>query len=66
MKQNSAIRGIVSSLIIPLAAIIVAFAIGAVLIAMVGVNPIEAYKAFFFGIFGNRVNIGNVLSVATP
>lgn len=66
MNQNSAIKGIVSSLVIPFAAIIVSFAIGGILIAMVGVNPIEAYKAFFYGIFGNRVNIGNVLSVATP
>lgn len=66
MDKNSAIRGIISSLIIPLAAVVVSFAIGGVLIAMVGVDPIDAYKAFLFGVIGNRVNIGNVLSVATP
>jgi ABC-type uncharacterized transport system permease subunit len=40
--------------------------IGGVLIALVGVNPIDAFKAFVFGVAGNKVNIGNVLSVATP
>ncbi len=50
----------------PFVAVVISLAIGGVLIAMVGVNPIEAYKAFIYGIVGNRVNIGNVLSVATP
>lgn len=66
MNTNSAIRGIVSSLVIPLAALMISFTVGGILIAMVGVDPVEAYKAFFYGIVGSRVNIGNVLSVATP
>jgi ABC-type uncharacterized transport system permease subunit len=66
VNQKSAIRGIIVSLLIPFSAVVVSLAVGGILIALVGVSPIEAYKAFLFGIFGNRVNIGNVLSVATP
>jgi len=66
VKQNTVIRGLIASLLIPLVAVMISLAIGGILIAMVGVSPIEAYKAFLFGIVGNRVNIGNVLSVATP
>lgn len=66
MNNNSAIRGLISSLVIPIAAVVVSFTIGGILIALVDVDPIEAYKAFLYGVFGSRVNIGNVLSVATP
>jgi simple sugar transport system permease protein len=51
---------------IPLFAVLISFLVGGVLIAVAGVNPIEAYRAFLYGAFGNRVNVGNVLSVATP
>jgi general nucleoside transport system permease protein len=66
VNQKTAIRGIIASLLIPFVAVTVSLAIGGFLITMVGVSPIEAYKAFLYGIVGNRVNIGNVLSVATP
>jgi simple sugar transport system permease protein len=66
VNTKSAIRGIISSLVIPMAAVMISFAVGGFLIAMVGVDPVEAYKAFLYGIVGNKVNIGNVLSVATP
>lgn len=66
MKNLSSLRNLITSLIIPLLAVVVAFLIGGVLIALVGVNPLEAFQAFVHGAFGTRVNIGNVLSVATP
>jgi ABC-type uncharacterized transport system permease subunit len=66
VNQKSAFKQIITSLLIPFAAVVVSLAVGGILIAMVGVSPIEAYKAFLYGIVGNRVNIGNVLSVATP
>jgi len=66
MKIYPTIRRLISALIIPALAVIVAFFIGGILIALVDVNPIEAFQSFIYGAFGNKVNIGNVLSVATP
>jgi general nucleoside transport system permease protein len=66
MTEQTRVRRLLAGMVIPVCALMVALAVGGALIALVGVSPIEAYKAFFYGIFGNRVNIGNVLSVATP
>ena len=54
------------SILIPVIAVLVSFLVGGVLIALVGVDPLKAYQAFLHGAFGNRVNLGNTLSVATP
>lgn len=66
MKLKQSIRNFLTSLAIPVIAVVLSFLIAAVLIALVDVNPLEAFKAFLFGVVGNKVNIGNVLSVATP
>jgi ABC-type uncharacterized transport system permease subunit len=59
-------RNALLSIAIPIVAVMASFLIGGVLILLVGVNPVDAYSAFLYGAFGNRVNLGNTLSVATP
>lgn len=66
MKFLDTLRRFLGILVVPVIAVILAFLFGGVLISLVGVNPLEAYQAFLYGVFGNKVNIGNVLSVATP
>ena len=51
---------------VSLLAIIMALLIGAVLIALVGVNPWEAYQYFFQGIFGNLYGFGETLTKFVP
>ena len=66
MQLKSTIRGFLGALALPAAALLVSFVFAAFLITLVDVDPLEAFEAFIYGIAGNRVNIGNVLSVATP
>ena len=47
-------------------AIIIAFVIGGVLMAISGVNPLSAYSALFDGAFGTPQHIADTLIEATP
>ena len=47
-------------------AIIIAFAVGAVLMVIAGVNPLDAYAALFSGAFGTPQHIADTLIEATP
>ena len=51
---------------VPLAAVLLALIIGAILLAISGANPIKAYSALLDGSFGNMKAIGRTLSKATP
>lgn len=51
---------------IPLLGIIVAFGLGAVLLAGAGADPLVAYRALFHGAFGTRQNFMETLVKATP
>ena len=51
---------------IPLAAVILALLIGAVLLLISGVNPIQAYGALFDGAFGSMTAFARTLEKATP
>ena len=66
MQLKSTLRGFLGALALPAAALLVSFVFAAFLITLVDVDPLEAFEAFLYGVAGNRVNIGNVLSVATP
>ena len=66
MQRIAALRNLLTALAIPVVAVLVSFTLGGFLITLVGVEPLEAFQAFLYGAFGNKVNIGNVLSVATP
>jgi simple sugar transport system permease protein len=55
-----------SSIVIPTLAILCAFAVGAVLIALAGKSPITAYRALVHSAFGNRNNLGETLVKTVP
>lgn len=50
----------------PIVAILMAFAVGAVLIYWAGADPLEGYKSFFYGAFGSIHNISETIVKATP
>jgi ABC-type uncharacterized transport system permease subunit len=51
---------------VPLAAVIIALLVGAVILLSSDVNPLEAYKALFIGAFGNEKYLLRTLEKATP
>ncbi len=54
------------SISVPLVAVILALLIGAVLLALSGANPIEAYAALWEGAFGSPQAIQRTLEKSTP
>jgi ABC-type uncharacterized transport system permease subunit len=54
------------ALVFPLVAILISFAIGAVIMLATGNNPIEAYGALLRGAFGSPLAVGRTLLNATP
>lgn len=62
MKLNSKIV----KLIIPVVAILCSFIVGALLIALIGGKPIEAYGYLIKGAFGNKSNIGETFIKSIP
>ena len=52
--------------IVPLLSILLAIAIGAVIMACLGANPAVALKSLVTGAFGSKPNIGTTLTKATP
>ncbi|HBX70820.1 MAG TPA: ABC transporter permease [Chloroflexi bacterium] len=51
---------------IPLAAVVLALLIGAIILLVSGANPIQAYVALFRGAFGSMTALGRTLEKATP
>ncbi len=51
---------------VPLTAVVLALIIGAIILAISGANPFEAYIALFQGAFGSQVAIQRTLEKATP
>jgi len=51
---------------LPLGGLLVAFGIGAIMLAASGANPLVAYQALFKGAFGSRNNIIETLVKSTP
>ncbi len=52
--------------LLPLLAVLAAFAIGAVILLLQGVNPLEAYSAMITGAFGNKNGLADTLVKAIP
>ncbi|MBE2220945.1 MAG: ABC transporter permease [Anaerolineae bacterium] len=50
----------------PVFAALLAFAIGGVILALQGVNPLEAYKAMLVGAFGSKNGLADTFVKATP
>ena len=51
---------------VPVAAVLLALLIGAILLLISGANPIQAYAALFQGAFGSMTALGRTLEKATP
>jgi general nucleoside transport system permease protein len=54
------------SIRVPLVAVILALLVGAVILLVSNVNPLEAYSALFKGAFGNEKYLQRTLEKATP
>ncbi len=54
------------SISVPLLSVMLAFLIGALIIAALGASPVDAVTYLFQGAFGSKTNIGNTLVKATP
>lgn len=52
--------------LMPVFAVLAAFAVGAVILLLQGVNPLEAYKAMIVGAFGSKNGLADTLVKATP
>ena len=59
-------RAIAYSSVMPTLAVVVALLAGAVMLLLLGVNPLEAYAAMFTGVFGSVSGITQALVKATP
>lgn len=60
------VRSLLRAMIVPVASVVVALAIGAVIIVVSGANPLVAYSALFEGGLGSSRAIGRTLEKATP
>ncbi|MBF8377893.1 ABC transporter permease [Alicyclobacillus mali] len=54
------------SILLPVAASLVAIVIGAILVAALGYHPLSVYASLVSGAFGSPVNIGNTLTASLP
>ena len=52
--------------LLPIVAVLLAFAVGAVILLLQGVNPLEAYSAMITGAFGSKNGLADTLVKATP
>ena len=52
--------------LLPVVAVLLAFAVGAVILLLQGVNPLEAYQAMIVGAFGSKNGWADTLVKATP
>lgn len=65
-RLEARMRRLAENVGVPLVAVLVSFAIGAMFIAAVGADPVEVYRALFAGTFGSSYGFGQVLFKATP
>ena len=65
-NKNSWLVAVWRGIRVPLAAVILAMLIGAILLLVSGANPLAAYQALLKGAFGNLKAFGRTLEKATP
>ena len=56
----------VAGAIVPILAVVAALAVGAIMLAAFGANPLDGYRAMFSGGFGGKDEIADTLVKATP
>ncbi|MCO5185987.1 MAG: ABC transporter permease [Anaerolineae bacterium] len=57
---------LIDNLLYPLAAVLLAFLFGAVILLLQGVNPLEAYSSMVTGAFGSKNGLADTLVKAVP
>lgn len=57
---------VTQNFLIPILAVVLSFAVGAIFIVMVGQNPIEVYSVLFSQTLGSSYGIGQLLFKSTP
>lgn len=65
MKKNFAVAQVVDALL-PLIAVVGALIVGAIMLVLLGANPVEAYQAMLSGAFANKNGLADTLVKATP
>lgn len=53
-------------ILLPILAVLAAFLVGAVILLLQGVNPLEAYQSMIVGAFGSKNGLADTLVKATP
>ena len=66
MKRGEIVRNYLQSLIPPLLAVLFAFIIGGILLAVAGNNPLEAYESLLKGAFGSKHRVAETFVKAIP
>ena len=61
-RRSAAVQLRVYEILLPIVAVLLAFAIGAVVLWLLGVNPFEAYWILISGAFGNVSGITSTLA----
>ena len=59
-------RAIIEQLVVPAVSVVIAIAIGAILMWILGYDPLAGFSALFTGAFGGGRQIGEVLMRSTP
>ena len=54
------------NVLLPIAGVIVALAVGALMLALLKANPLTAYAALFNGVVGSRFGLTQMFVKATP
>lgn len=65
-RKRTLSRGDLIVALAPIVAVLLAFAAGAVLLLILGADPIKAYAALIDGAFGNQASLFRTLTRATP
>ena len=60
------IRKSLPAFAVPVLSILLAFLIGAIIMAVLGADPLEALRYLFIGAFGSAANVGTTLVKSTP
>lgn len=66
ITRKKRIKGLLPSLLGPLAALALALLVAAIVILLSGANPLIAYKSMLLGAFGSKQSIAETLVKATP
>ncbi len=66
VKNNRVFVNSLTNFLLPLVAIFLAFLVGAIPIAIAGVNPLDAYRELMIGAFGSKFGISETIIKSAP